>query len=577
MPASRKRLAYKELDDYEIKKRYKKNEEVENEENSSSEEDEEYVDEEDDKDEYFGLDSTILKNSLLESLSKSIKNPNLKSIVSEAVEESSKILEEYSTIKPLDNNWKIGVRKNTIRRLAPTLKSIRDELESERPTMVKILSSHLPKEDKKKTIELFDILNNTEPYTETYLDIKNRINDILKTSLSSNKHLLETEKIINELSKSYIATEDLRERIFKLNAPLEIRSRIYEKYKTMMHLGKDDKDFTTIYSWIDHALSLPYNNVIENNIKKDPKSINELCCRVKEKLDKNVYGLEGVKQEILNVLVNRISNPSFSSSILTLTGSPGVGKSMILSSVADALDIPFERISIGGLTDPAVIKGHSHTYMGATPGLIVQILKRIKYSNGLVFIDEIDKLCETERGREIQYCLLHITDLTTNKDFRDTYLSDIPIDLSKIMFVFAMNNEDHLDRALKDRLYIIKVPDYKPEEKKEILKRHLIPLALRDVGIKEEDVKFDDASIDKLIKSFPSSSNIRPLKDEIRLIIGRINLQRSVTLEDSSTGVIQLQYKLPSIKFPLLIDENNISLIMTKRHKEEKAFLSMYM
>lgn len=525
--------------------------------------------------EYFGLDKDLLRLSLTQSLSSHLRGSKLQAAVSNSVEILSKSFDEYLDPIPKDEKWKIGLDNATVSKLEPVLKSIRSEIEKDTPTMEKILAAHMTMENKKKAVELFDILNNTERYTEEYLDLKKRINGLLKLALPSHEKLVENERFEKELKVSDSVTNGLKDRIFKLNAPTEIKAKIYEKYVTLSSLTPDDKDYGSLLNWIEHAVSLPYNNIVENVFPKDPKSINELCCRVKNKLDENVFGLEKVKQEILNVLVNRISNKNFSSYSLALTGSPGVGKTLILSSIADALNIPFERISIGGMTDPSVIKGNPSVYMGSTPGLIVQILKKIKYANGLVFIDEIDKLGETERAREVQYALLHITDLTTNKDFRDTYLSEIPIDLSKIMFVFAMNNEYLLDRALRDRLYIIKIPDYKFEEKKEIVKTHLLPKALNELGLSPRDVIFTNDAIDRLVRSF-KSSNIRPIKDEIRLVVGRINLQKSVTLEDGSTGIIDLHYKLPSIKFPVTITSENIVNLMTEKPEDERHFLSMY-
>jgi ATP-dependent Lon protease len=334
-------------------------------------------------------------------------------------------------------------------------------------------------------------------------------------------------------------------------------------------LTVDAKDYDSNKAWLEYALALPYDSLVKYDLPSNSGGINDFCVRLKRNLDKKVFGLETAKQELMQIMINRITNPKGNNVNLALCSPPGLGKSLIFSTIAETLGIPFERISIGGLTDAAVLKGHSSTYIGSEPGLIVQLLKRVRCSNALVFIDEIDKLGETERGREVQYALLHITDATTNKEFRDTYLSDIPLDLSRLWFVFAMNNDRWIDKALKDRLHVVKLKNYSRSEKESIVKSYLLPQAVEEVGMKIEDVSISADALSALVRSMDQDAGIRPLKEEVRLLVGKINVLRSITLADGTTGEIKLDYEVPGFKLPLMITVDTYKRLRSKKDEDD--------
>jgi hypothetical protein len=528
---------------------------------------------------YFEDDTSPMKTLIVEELLKNFKldAKDVEPVVDQALRKLPLLTDEYSKSHPADLIWKIGVDPNVVRRLEPTLISLRDEIQVEQPTILRILGAHISRDDKKKALEYFDVLENVEPYTEDFLRLKTVINDILKKAYKTHDEMLKLQADEKVLQGTAPVLGYL-ERIVALEASAEIKARIYEKYQAFKELSADGRDYESQKTWLDHALALPYDKIHDTELPTTPEGINALCVKIKAKLDEKVYGLEKVKQQLLGYVVSRITNPAGGSRInLALSGPPGVGKSLILGCIAEAMGLPFECISLGGLQDSSVLKGHSSTYIGSEPGIIVQILKRIKTKRGFILFDEIEKLASSERGREVQYSLLHITDFTANKDYRDNYLSDLPIDLSGMFFVFAMNNDDWLDKALRDRLSISHIKSYTHKEKEKIVRSYILPSALKDVGLEPESVLFNDDALSAFVRSGPQDENIRPLKDEIVAIVTKINLYRSVLLADGTTGEVKLDFKIPKFKIPLTLTPELINTLSARNDKEEDlSKLMMY-
>jgi len=512
---------------------------------------------------YFKADNSQLKSLLTKELTKVFNLPftELDLILDRALEQFPLLTDEYNQAQPADQTWKIGLNENLVRRLEPTLISLRDELSLEKPTMVKILSAHLPQEDKKRALALFDVLANIEPFTEDHVRVSDYIANILKRSAKSHLEMVELEAS-EKILKGIAPMTGYLERIIALKASTETKARIYERYQSFKELSAEGRDYESQKAWLDHALALPYDQETTTVLPTTPKEINALCVKIRQKLDEKVYGLDKIKQEVINAVVNRLTNPSGKSHRnLALQGMPGVGKSLILSSVAEAMGLPFECISLGGSGDASQLKGHSSTYIGSEPGLMVKILQRIKSSRGIILFDEVDKLSQTAQGREVQYALLHLSDKTLNHSFRDNYLSELKIDLSNMWFVFAMNNEEWLDKALKDRLQLFHIKMYSKEEKEIIVRRFLLPEALKEVGLRANDISLTDGALTAFVKKVGVSEGIRPLKDGILSMVSRVNLYRSVLLEDGTTGEVKLDYKIKGFKLPLVVTEELVKVL----------------
>ena len=297
-----------------------------------------------------------------------------------------------------------------------------------------------------------------------------------------------------------------------------------------------DNEYFKLKELIEISISIPYDPIVYyiNNIS-------QYLLNIKVKLDKELYGMHKIKEELLMLVNQRLINPSINTSI-ALIGPPGIGKTKIISVLGEILNYPFEHISLGGLNDSSYLAGHSYTYEGAKPGKIVESLIKMKANNGIIFFDELDKIT----SKEVSNQLLHITDFTQNNHFIDRYLSDIPIDLSKIWFIFSLNSIDNIDTILSNRLNYIHIDDYTIEDKVNICKIHLIPEAILKYKLKKKYI-FNDKIINKIV-NFNNISGIREIKRIINKIFNKLTL-----LENSSKELIE------QFSFNINIEQINIT------------------
>ena len=302
--------------------------------------------------------------------------------------------------------------------------------------------------------------------------------------------------------------------------------------------------------------------------------------RIYEKIDAKLYGMKKVKQELIQILVNRITKPTAQGINLALCGNPGTGKTAVCRALAEALEVPFEVLSMGGMEDTSMIKGMSSVWSGSEQSIILQILAKMKVSNGIILIDEIDKLGETHHGKHVQYALLNITDYTQNKEFRDNYLRDFHVDLSKVWFVFTMNKMDKLDPAMRDRLYILNVPTYSKKEQAVIISKYVVPRALENVGMTKDDVTITEEgaiALLELMKDDVEKAGVRPVEKEIKSIVSKINLLRTIMLPDGTTGKIETTYKIPNFKMPFVLDADNVRRLFSREKEGEEDSASVAM
>lgn len=430
---------------------------------------------------------------------------------------------------------------------------IRDEMEDEVPTIEKIMISNITRNDKKQCLRLLDQMTNSDEYSSECFRLIDSINEILLKGKNYTKEEIKFLELEEEkLKNMYVSLDTLKSKILKLDADSGVKSKILKMYDEMMTYPSDSTTYTTLKEEIEWSIRMPYQKrEIDNYVNMNNKQLNNFYCNVRKMLDQELFGMENVKNRIMHVLNDRRSSDDSCGRNIALVGKPGTGKTAVCKALAKILDKKFAKISAGAL-DSAAIKGSNKVWNGSEPSIILQILANLKTNNAIIMFDEVDKLGDTPQGKLAQHALLHVSDPSDNKDFQDNYLKNFSHDLSKILFIYCMNDVECLDNALKDRFDIIYVDEYTNDEKLEIFKNYMLPKALLNIGMKKNDVVISDSSIKKLLKD--KNMGLRNIEKLIKNIIGKINMYKNVILQDGTTGNLKLNYEIPNFKLPLKIE-----------------------
>ncbi len=286
--------------------------------------------------------------------------------------------------------------------------------------------------------------------------------------------------------------------------PATVRKEGLKQLRRLEMMHPDASEATIVRTYIDWILDLPWRK----------SSADRLDLKVAQKvLDEDHYGLEKIKERILEYLAVRKLNKTTKGPILCFVGPPGVGKTSLGQSIARAMGRKFHRISLGGMRDEAEIRGHRRTYIGSMPGRIIQGIKTVGTNNPVFMMDEIDKLGADYRG-DPSSALLEVLDPAQNVEFSDHYLN-LPFDLSKVMFITTANMSDTIPAPLLDRMEVIRLSGYTLEEKQIIAKRYLLPRQIKENGIKAQQIKFDEATLEFLISNYTREAGLRNLEREI--------------------------------------------------------------
>ncbi|KAJ6172089.1 hypothetical protein N7470_001156 [Penicillium chermesinum] len=301
--------------------------------------------------------------------------------------------------------------------------------------------------------------------------------------------------------------EKFKEKAAKLAMPEAVKKVFEEELNKLAHLEPAASEFNVTRNYLDWLTQIPWGQKsVENFGIKNAVTV----------LDEDHYGLKDVKDRILEFIAVGKLRGTVEGKILCLVGPPGVGKTSIGKSVARALNRQYYRFSVGGLTDVAEIKGHRRTYVGALPGRIIQALKKCQTENPLILIDEVDKIGRGHQG-DPSSALLELLDPEQNSSFLDHYM-DVPVDLSKVLFVCTANVTDTIPRPLLDRMELIELSGYVADEKMAIAERYLAPAARELTGLKDVDVTLQQEAIEELIKSYCRESGVRNLKKQIEKV-----------------------------------------------------------
>ena len=371
-----------------------------------------------------------------------------------------------------DPDWsELGENKGVVKRgksykKPQGLSGIVQEIKRTEPSIERFFKESLLLDDKVKLFQLYEVYKSSEVNTENWLNLRNNINSAFDDAKNNySQHNKYTPKEHEEMTQQlqlldkYDPDSNFKYKILKLNTSIENKKIIYTRYKEFNNMSSNDDEKGKIKHWLNWAVSLPYNSIKIYHLHMD--KLTNFLRNVSIRLDQELYGMRYVKEQILLFVSSKIQNPHMKRCSLGFIGAPGVGKTYISRLLAKILNFPFEQISLGGISNSDYLKGHEYTYIGSQPGEIVKCLKRMKYKNGILFLDEFDKI---SNNADICSALLHITDPVQNSEFKDNFLSGIDVDLSYIWFIYSMNKLPS-DTALSDRIYTIEVPGYTEKDK----------------------------------------------------------------------------------------------------------------
>lgn len=392
--------------------------------------------------------------------------------------------------------------------------------ETEEPVAFLYRAAHLMDiSDRQGFLEIDDVIDKYElllDFLEDELEIakvEKKINRKVRESIDKGQkeyYLREQIKAIQE-ELGDEDDDDLLLKADKLPIPEESKKKLKKDIERNAKMPTSSPDYAISRNYFDFVFDLPWG--IESEDNNDIENARKI-------LDEDHYGLEKIKERILEFLAVRQLTDEKREPIICLVGPPGVGKTSIVKSIARALNRKYVRMSLGGIRDEAEIRGHRKTYVGAMPGRIISNIRIAGTMNPVFLLDEIDKLASDFKG-DPSSALLEVLDPEQNNAFRDNYL-EIPFDLSKVIFITTANNPDAIPAPLYDRMEIIEMSGYTPEEKLQIAKKHLIGKQLNAHGISEDRLSFTDDGIEKIIYSYTRESGVRGLEKEIANVMRKV-------------------------------------------------------
>lgn len=454
------------------------------------------------------------------------------------VRKLDKIFEDYAYFIPkLPPDVIIGVN---IRKEAA---EITDYILSNIPLEYAVKQSLLEELDPLKRAERLCVILSKEI---ELLTIEEEINEKVQEQMEDNQrdyYLREQMKAIseelNDGDTAVSEAESFREKIRAIGFSEDIEKKLLKECDRLMKMQSSSPESAVIRNYLDKIVGLPWNIYTEDNLDIE-NALNVL--------DAEHYGLNDVKERIIEFIAVRKINPDVKGQIICLAGPPGVGKTSIARSLARAMNKNYARISLGGVKDEADIRGHRKTYIGSMPGRIIEALESAKSSNPLILLDEVDKMGSDRKG-DPSSALLEVLDGEQNNSFSDHYL-EIPYDLSKVLFITTANDKSQIPAPLLDRMEIIDLAGYTYEEKFNIAKKHLVPKQIAENGLKKSYVKFTDKALKLIISGYTKEAGVRILERTIASVLRKIAVEYAkgfdgkITVKDTD-----LQKYLGAVKY----------------------------
>lgn len=369
------------------------------------------------------------------------------------------------------------------------------------------------------------------------------------------------KEILKALERPAVQEESMMFKILGMNIPSATKSVILAKYHMIQNMDPSMGEYYKHRAWLEKATALPLGNYKDLPVKLEDGSApcSAFMERARKCMSTAIYGQEESKLQILQFIASKIANPTSNGMNLLLVGPPGIGKtSLIKNGIANALQYPFQFISLSGDSDASTYNGHQLVYEGSHAGKIVNSLILAKSMSMVMMFDELDKISATPKGEEVQNLLVHMTDSVQNCEFEDKYLAGIPLDLSRVMFAFSANDITKIDKVLLDRMIVVHLKGYEKKEKVEIADKYIIPTALANVHL-DEKVAISKEVIEYIITEYANGeAGVRELKRCIEQITQKINMLRIFNTKD-------LPFHIADFTLPFVLKKSHVELFLKKK------------
>ena len=376
---------------------------------------------------------------------------------------------------------------------------------------------NMPYQEKQRILNLQTVQSRMETLLRTIdkecqiLELEKKIEEKVQEQMDENQKEYYLREQIRAISEELGEGDDPLEEsgeytkaINELNLPESVSTQLHKESRKLGKMPPGSHEATVVRTYLDTCLALPWNTVTEDNLDLN---------RARKILDRDHDGLEKVKERIVEALAVRQLSDEMKGQVLCLVGPPGVGKTSIAKSIAEAMGRKYVRVSLGGVRDESEIRGHRRTYVGAMPGRIITAIKQAGTKNPLILLDEIDKMGNDFRGDPAS-AMLEVLDTEQNSAFRDHYV-DLPFDLSEVMFVTTANDASAIPAPLYDRMDVIHLSSYTAEEKKRIAKRHLLKKQIKKHGLSAKQLRLTDGALSRIIECYTAEAGVRTLERQL--------------------------------------------------------------